>query len=81
MILASRGIIPPKEWYHNRLLCNNIHHTVAYYLIRSYMLPPKEWEHVFRREDINFAQYIYLLNSIYLKIDKHFIPPTYKIVA
>ena len=46
MILANNGIIPPKEWYHNPLLKNEIKDTVALILIYNDILPPKEWEHI-----------------------------------
>ena len=29
MILANKGIIPPKEWHHDPVLCDNIKWTVA----------------------------------------------------
>jgi hypothetical protein len=33
MLLAVRGIIAPKEWYHDFKLCDNHGNTVAVYLL------------------------------------------------
>jgi len=35
IILAYKGIIPPKEWYHDKYLCDKDCHTVAYYLLKN----------------------------------------------
>ena len=32
MILASKGIIPPKDWIHDKLICNYKGETVQYIL-------------------------------------------------
>ena len=45
MLLANKGIIPPKEWYHNSRLLNNDHNTVAMHLASNGIIPPKEWYH------------------------------------
>ena len=48
MILARRKIIPPKQWYHDRVLGGDYHHTVACYLVENMIVPPKEWECLIR---------------------------------
>lgn len=45
MILASNGIIPPKEWHHSPELKNSAGWTVAMFLGRKGIIPPKEWHH------------------------------------
>ena len=41
--LANKGIIPPKEWYHDPTLCSYLGHTVAILLIINKKEVPKEW--------------------------------------
>ena len=45
MLLASKGIIPPKEWNHNPNIKNNDGLTVAMELAYNGKNIPKEWEH------------------------------------
>ena len=44
MYLASNGIIPPKEWYHNPELRNNKGETVEDILTQKNIEVPKEWK-------------------------------------
>ncbi len=43
--LASKGIIPPKEWEHDATIKNTYGSTVAHSLARKCIVPPKEWYH------------------------------------
>ena len=45
MILADKGIIPPKEWLHDPILKNDFEDTVAMILSCEGVIPPKEWYH------------------------------------
>ena len=45
MLLAKKGIIPPKEYYHDPNIKNNDGDTVAILLARNGIIPPKEWHH------------------------------------
>ncbi len=44
-MLAWKGIIPPKEWYHDPTMANVNGNTVAMCLAFNGIAPPKEWEH------------------------------------
>ncbi len=44
MLLASKGIVPPKEWYHDPKLTNNNNKTVEYYLNRNNITVPDKWK-------------------------------------
>ena len=60
MILASKGIIPPKEWRHDPLLKDKNNNTVAIILSSKGIIPPREWMH-----DINLLNSaIYSIKSI-----------------
>ena len=52
MILASKGIIPPKEWYHDPKLKNNDNKTVALLLIFKCETLPNEWLYDINIEDL-----------------------------
>ena len=41
--MASRGVIPPKEWHHNPALRSKSNLTVAHLLAFHKIIPPKEW--------------------------------------
>ena len=43
MLLAKKGIIPPKEWYHDPSVCDNFGRTVAKLLDRNEIDIPEEW--------------------------------------
>ena len=43
MYLASKGVIPPKEWYHNPELRNSNGETVEDILRQKGINVPKEW--------------------------------------
>lgn len=45
MILASRGIDPPKEWMHDPNLMSNSMNTVAMIIAYKGLIPPKRWRH------------------------------------
>lgn len=45
MILADKGITPPKEWHHNPTLSDEWGYTVAMTLSSKGITPPKEWLH------------------------------------
>ena len=45
MFFAYKGIIPPKEWYHDPNLRNINGYTVAMTLASKGIIPPKEWHH------------------------------------
>ena len=45
MILAYNGIIPPKEWIHDKMLCNIYGDTVQYLLHRNNIEIPEEWRY------------------------------------
>ena len=51
--------IPPKEWYHNRLIHNKYDLTVAYYLVRNEILPPKEWKHTLKEKLLKYRSLSY----------------------
>mgnify|MGYP005819128905 CR=1 FL=1 len=42
MLLASNGIVPPKEWVHDPNIKNTDNHTVAYYINNIFPVP-NEW--------------------------------------
>ena len=42
MILASNGIIPPKEWYHDKFI-KNYSYTIAEKLSYEGIIPPQHW--------------------------------------
>lgn len=41
MFYAKRGVLPPKEWEHYKLLKNFNKNTVAYCLSKNGIIPPK----------------------------------------
>ncbi len=45
MLLAYNGIIPPKEWYHNRFLFSSDDKTVKSLLHKNNINIPKEWDY------------------------------------
>ena len=46
MLLAEKGIIPPKEWHHDPTLFDKyIGFTVAIYLIENNLEVPEEWRY------------------------------------
>ena len=45
MWLAFKGIIPPKEWYHNPEIKNSYNDTVAILLAGNKIIPLHEWYH------------------------------------
>ena len=60
MILAIKGIVPPKEWNHDPLLKDRNDNTVAIILSSKGIIPPKEWMH-----DINIENKVgYSIKSI-----------------
>ena len=44
MYLSWKGIIPPKEWYHEPELKDRWNNTVASRLVFSKLIPPEEWQ-------------------------------------
>lgn len=45
MILATKLIIPPKEWIHSPTIQNKNNITTAMFLADKGIIPPKEWTH------------------------------------
>ena len=45
MTLAYKGIVPPKEWWHDPKLHDHEGNTVAMRLVSKGIIPPKEWHH------------------------------------
>ena len=45
MKLASNGIIPPKEWQHDKYLRDRWGNTVEFYLNRNGIDIPNEWKY------------------------------------
>ena len=43
MILASNGIIPPREWEHDKFMKDSENYTVAELLSYQGIVPTKEW--------------------------------------
>ena len=43
MMLASNGIIPPKEWEHNKFIKDEYNRTVAEILSYRGIVPPQHW--------------------------------------
>ena len=41
MIFAKNGMIPPKQWEHDKLMKDNENHTVEDYLISTNQIVPK----------------------------------------
>ena len=65
MLLASHGLTPPKEWYHDPLTITYKNKTtVAMKLAESGVIPPKEWEHDSRLSN-NYGNTVALLLSYF----------------
>lgn len=45
MILAAKGIVPPKDWYHNSTLVDKNNDTVALLLAANKIPPKHPWTH------------------------------------
>ncbi len=45
MLLAQKGVIPPKEWYHDPKLYNTYGNTVAILLLKNGKEVPEEWKY------------------------------------
>ena len=43
MILASKGIIPPREWMYNQIVKNKYNRTIKDYLLNNKLPVPYHW--------------------------------------